>query len=101
MHRDPGISGKEKEVLAMENGGNKKVNAIFEANLSDPTIKPTTAASGTVRERYIRDKYERRKYYDPSVLQEYADAPPPVQGKATSKKNASLKNLKIQKVPST
>ncbi len=65
-------AGKEKEVLAMENGGNGKVNAIFEAHLNNPAAKPTTGASGPVRERYIRDKYERRKYFDPSVMQSYA-----------------------------
>jgi hypothetical protein len=63
-------SGKEKEVLAMENGGNAKVNAIFEARLGS-TRKPTTAADGQTRERFIRDKYERRKYYDPSALENY------------------------------
>ncbi|KAL7552800.1 hypothetical protein ACHAWF_016058 [Thalassiosira exigua] len=51
----------------MENGGNNKVNAIFEARLS--TAKPTTAASGPVRERFIRDKYERRKFYDPAAFE--------------------------------
>lgn len=67
-------SWKEKEVLAMENGGNAKVNAIFEAHLNNPAAKPSTGASGSVRERYIRDKYERRKYYDPHVLQNYAQS---------------------------
>lgn len=65
---------KEKEVQAMENGGNAKVNAIFEARL-DPNlgIKPVQTASGPVRERFIRDKYERRKYFDPSALQKYME----------------------------
>mmetsp|Transcript_58605 Transcript_58605/g.174467 ORF Transcript_58605/g.174467 Transcript_58605/m.174467 type:complete len:534 (-) Transcript_58605:306-1907(-) len=68
-------SWKEREVQAMENGGNKKVNAIFEAKLGPYTDgkKPTTGASGPERERFIRDKYERRKYYDASVLQRYYD----------------------------
>ena len=64
-------SWKEKEVIAMENGGNHKVNAIFEARLGS-TAKPTTAADGPTRERFIRDKYERRKFYDPHVLENYA-----------------------------
>ena len=51
----------------MENGGNQKVNAIFEARLS--VAKPTNAASGPVRERFIRDKYERRKFYDPDAFE--------------------------------
>lgn len=50
----------------MENGGNQKVNAIFEAHLNVP--KPTNSASGPVRERFIRDKYERRKFYDPNAF---------------------------------
>lgn len=58
------VTGKDWEVRAMENGGNKKVNAIFEANLNRE--KPSNHASGPTRERYIRDKYERRKYYDPA-----------------------------------
>lgn len=62
-------SWKEKEVLAMENGGNQKVNSIFEANIT--VAKPSTGASGSVRERFIRDKYERRKYYNPAALQQY------------------------------
>jgi hypothetical protein len=49
----------------MENGGNAKVNAIFEARLGQSgATKPTTIADGHTRERFIRDKYERRKYYD-------------------------------------
>jgi hypothetical protein len=59
------ILGKEQEVEYMENGGNAKVNAIFESRLAQSgATKPTTIADGHTRERFIRDKYERRKYYD-------------------------------------
>ena len=50
----------------MENGGNKKVNAIFEAHLT--ISKPSNTASGPIRERFIRDKYERRKFYDANAF---------------------------------
>ena len=51
----------------MENGGNAKVNAIFEARLAQSgRKKPTNLADGPTRERYVRDKYERRKFYDPA-----------------------------------
>lgn len=60
---------KEQEVLAMENGGNSKVNLIYEARLANLGTKIQSGADGRTRERYIRDKYERRKYYDPSVAQ--------------------------------
>jgi len=56
----------------MENGGNAKVNAIFEARLPNPDIKPTNHANGPTRERFIRDKYERRKYYDAAGFADYA-----------------------------
>ena len=51
----------------MENGGNSKVNAIFEARLAESGRKKlSNLADGPTRERYIRDKYERRKFYDPA-----------------------------------
>jgi stromal membrane-associated protein len=50
----------------MENGGNQKVNLIFEAHLN--VAKPTNTATGPIRERFIRDKYERRKFYDPNAF---------------------------------
>ena len=53
----------------MENGGNAKVNAIFEARLAQsPSRKPDNHADGPTRERFIRDKYERRKFYDPAAF---------------------------------
>lgn len=60
-------SWKEKEVIAMERGGNKKVNMIFEGKLQYGKLK--TTSDGKERERYIRDKYERRKFFDAAALQ--------------------------------
>ena len=58
--------------MAMENGGNAKVNAIFEARLPQSGApKPTNHADGPTRERFIRDKYERRKFYDPNAFVEF------------------------------
>lgn len=65
-------SWKEKEVLAMESAGNKRINEIFEGRLKNfgtHTTKPSQHADGRTRERFIRDKYELRKYYDPVALQ--------------------------------
>jgi hypothetical protein len=56
----------------MENGGNAKVNIVYEALLHrSSNAKPDTTATGPTRERYIRDKYERRKYYDPTALEKF------------------------------
>jgi len=54
----------------MENGGNEKVNAIYEAHLNG-VQKPSATANGPARERFIRDKYERRKFFDSEVLQKF------------------------------
>jgi len=65
-------TGKEKEVRAMENGGNNRVNLIFEGklkNFGSLNTKLSAGADGRTRERFIRDKYERRKYFDASALQ--------------------------------
>merc|ERR1712151_558091 len=65
-------SWKEKEVLAMENGGNKRINEIFEGKLKNfgtHTTKPKQGADGRTRERFIRDKYELRKYFDAAAIQ--------------------------------
>jgi hypothetical protein len=49
----------------MEFGGNARVNAIFEARLAQSGVqKPSNHADGPTRERFIRDKYERRKFFD-------------------------------------
>jgi hypothetical protein len=59
----------------MESGGNAKVNVIFEAGLArSGAKKPTNHAEGPERERFIRDKYERRKYYDSNA---YNNLPAP------------------------
>ena len=84
------LTGKEKEVLAMENGGNAKVNAIFEARLpSNSNIKPTNHADGPTRERFIRDKYERRKYFDPSASTSFSNMSQTSGGGTSSESAAS------------
>jgi len=49
----------------MENGGNKKVNWIFEA--SRGLRKPNPSAGRVTRENFIRDKYVTRKFYSPKA----------------------------------
>lgn len=55
----------------MENGGNAMVNAIFEARLPRINDKPTSTAKWGTRERFIQDKYERRRFYDESVFKTF------------------------------
>lgn len=77
----------------MENGGNEKVNAIYEAHLNG-VQKPSTTASGPARERFIRDKYERRKFFDSDVLQKFYNGEmitTPIAGGVGEESNSKLK----------
>lgn len=67
----------------MEHGGNAKVNSIFEARLTNINEKPNNSAKGGVRELFIKEKYERRKYYDAAGFAfQRPEAPPqPKEGK--------------------
>jgi hypothetical protein len=59
------FSGKEKEVIAMERGGNKIVNFIFEAKGVNDGSKPVASVDDAAKERFIKDKYRVRKFYSP------------------------------------
>jgi hypothetical protein len=66
------LEGKENEVIVMENGGNAKVNAIYEAQLEKSgCVKPLDDASGETRQQYIRDKYEQRIFHDANTINHY------------------------------
>jgi len=62
------FTGKESEVQAMENGGNVLVNAVYEGRLPRNNEKPTYQTNGVARERFVRDKYELRKFYEASAF---------------------------------
>jgi hypothetical protein len=55
----------------MEQGGNRMVNRIFEANLQHTSDKPTATAEMSTRSDFCRRKYIQRKYYQAF---EYQDA---------------------------
>lgn len=57
--------GKEKEVLAMKRGGNKIVNAIFEATLQDKSTKPDKDTELDPRSEFVYQKYQHRTWYQP------------------------------------
>lgn len=60
-------SGKEKEVNAMRNGGNKLINMLFEAKLTDKqksVVKPDKNTELDPRSSFIYDKYQHRSWYD-------------------------------------
>jgi hypothetical protein len=57
-------SGSEAEIRAMELGGNHKVNSIFEAKWTTTSAtKPGPNTGRDTRDRFIRIKYVKRRYF--------------------------------------
>jgi len=46
--------------------GNTKVNEIYEAEIPSDRIKPNSTATRDARQKWIRDKYELKKFVKPS-----------------------------------
>ena len=55
------------EVEYLRAHGNAAVNAVYEAALPDGALKPTADSADRDVERFIRDKYERRRFYQAAV----------------------------------
>jgi hypothetical protein len=64
------VLGSEKELVALETGGNNTINIIFEAKSLDEYTKPGPDADMATRESYIRAKYVERKFYDGGAYSE-------------------------------
>lgn len=78
-------------VQYFEEWGNARANAYYEANLPPNVKKPTEADSVRVCEKYIRDKYEHKRFIAKTIPpkmarteQEEAPAPEPVAARRTS-----------------
>ena len=55
----------------MQKGGNDKAKAKWEANVPKGTVRPSESDAVAVVERWIRDKYEKKKYmarYNISII---------------------------------
>ena len=55
---------RERDIEALELGGNHKVNSLLEATLyqDDTAVKPGAHATNRIRAQYIRQKYDVRKW---------------------------------------
>ena len=55
---------QQRDIDALESGGNNKVNVMLEANLhrDDTAVKPGEYASHRIRAQFIRQKYDVRKW---------------------------------------
>ena len=63
-------SWTEKQVAFMEQWGNGRANALYEANVHGSVIRPKEGDSVRVVEKFIREKYEAKRFIA-------SDAPPP------------------------
>jgi hypothetical protein len=59
----------------MEEWGNGRANAYYEANVPANVIRPKEGDPVRVVERYIRDKYEHKRYVASSIPPKSASAP--------------------------
>lgn len=58
---------KSNEVSALERGGNRVVNALYEAGLSNAASTKISSSSTLLeRERFVVDKYAKRKWFKTS-----------------------------------
>lgn len=57
----------DDEILAMQQGGNLRLNAIFEGTMFDDTTKPSPLVDAIVRERFIHSKYTVLEYFSPNA----------------------------------
>ncbi|XP_054153145.1 stromal membrane-associated protein 1-like isoform X2 [Oppia nitens] len=59
-----------EQIACIQNMGNSKARAVYEANLPDNFRRPTTDST---LEAFIRAKYEQKKY----IAKEWVEPPPP------------------------
>ena len=74
------VTGKEKEVEAMRNGGNILINKLFEAKLVDQqraVVRPDKHTELDPRSSFIYDKYQHRKWYDDKLARRKSTFVPP------------------------
>jgi hypothetical protein len=63
-------SGNEDEVEALERGGNKIVNAVFESNLAWDYPRPKPSSGVSSRKSFSQKKYVERKFFSHTVAKE-------------------------------
>ena len=82
----------------LEEWGNGRANEYFEANVPSNVVRPKDGDSVRVVEKYIRDKYEHKRFIakvvPPRVGREVEEEPEPVARRTTAAK-APVKQLKL------
>jgi hypothetical protein len=93
-------TGAAEEVGALERGGNKVINAIFESKLAWDHPRPDSNSDMTAREKFCFEKYVNRKFYSSTAASKSLSKSKPIssrlfgikapKGKSSSRKIASF-----------
>jgi len=65
----------EEEVQALERGGNKNVNTIFESKLAFDHPRPDASSHKDAREQFCTEKYVKRLFFSASTASRMLKAP--------------------------
>ena len=67
---------KEEEINLLRAVGNARAKAMYEATVPTSVVRPTASSSDRQVAAWIKDKYERKKYYAASHVQSAPHAAP-------------------------
>mmetsp|Transcript_27136 Transcript_27136/g.64901 ORF Transcript_27136/g.64901 Transcript_27136/m.64901 type:complete len:883 (+) Transcript_27136:157-2805(+) len=83
-----------EQTCALENGGNKVINTIFEGNLTFDVERPLPGSTSDSRQTYIKAKYVDKKWFNTSAAKSALATTGIVNKTALSTKNISLRSSK-------
>ncbi len=64
-------AGTETELTALEVGGNRIVNSIFEGRISFETARPDSGSDPATRDAFTVQKYVEKRWYNPSAVKSF------------------------------
>mmetsp|Transcript_27138 Transcript_27138/g.64913 ORF Transcript_27138/g.64913 Transcript_27138/m.64913 type:complete len:883 (+) Transcript_27138:157-2805(+) len=83
-----------EQTCALENGGNKVINTIFEGNLTFDVDRPVPESTSESRQTYIKAKYVDKKWFNTSAAKSILATAGIVNKTSLSTKNISLRSSK-------
>ena len=83
-----------EQTCALENGGNKVINTIFEGNLTVDVERPVPESNSDARQTYIKAKYIDKKWFNISAAKSVLVATGITNKSSLSTKNISLRGSK-------
>lgn len=90
------------EVMAMERGGNDRMNQVFEAHLStESLLKPTESSDISDRGEFFSVKYGERKFYNASVARRLIqpNSSPAASSSDSSSRRGNMSSFRQRSMP--